>query len=154
IFYASSSHSDAQISLTAEKILRNLETKVTMSTINLLAITSKARGLFPICCACLAVFARGALSAEPSLPAASPVQLTDTNSQETLMSILRLQEQLHATQLAIERNRQDAETAATRNAEALAGRLTTIEQALTAQRAQEWDAIQSSNKTMLIMAGL
>ena len=78
----------------------------------------------------------------------------DTNSQDTLRSYLQLQEQLHATQLAIEHSRTQAEAAAAENAKALAARLSSIEQALAAQRAQELEAMQSSNKVMLVVAGL
>jgi tetratricopeptide (TPR) repeat protein len=78
----------------------------------------------------------------------------ETNTQETLRSYLQLQEQLHATQLTIERNRKEADAAATENAKALTARLQGIEQALASQRAQELEAMQSSNKAMLIVAGL
>jgi tetratricopeptide (TPR) repeat protein len=88
----------------------------------------------------------------------SPVTITgkadETNTQETLRSYLQLQEQLHATQLTIERNRKEADAAATENAKALTARLQGIEQALASQRAQELEAMQSSNKVMLIVAGL
>ena len=79
---------------------------------------------------------------------------TKPNTQDTLRAYLQLQEQLHATQLAIERNRKEADAAAAENAKAFAGRLQGIEQALTSQRAQELEAMQSSNKVMLIVAGL
>ena len=76
------------------------------------------------------------LGAEPGLvnPPAKPLE---TNGQETVRSYLLLQEQLHATQLAIERNRQEAEEAQVESAKALAVRLQSIEQALAAQRSQE-----------------
>jgi tetratricopeptide (TPR) repeat protein len=77
----------------------------------------------------------------------------ETNAEETLRSWLQVQEQLHATQLAIERNRQETDAAAARSAEALGNRLQGIEQALAAQRAQELEAMQSSNRVMLIVAG-
>jgi tetratricopeptide (TPR) repeat protein len=77
----------------------------------------------------------------------------DTNSQETVRSYLQLQEQLHATQLAIERTRREADEAAAEMAKAMSGRLQAIEQALSAQRAQELQAMQSSNRVMLIVAG-
>lgn len=77
----------------------------------------------------------------------------DMNSQETLRAYLQLQEQLHATQLAVEQNRKEAQQAAMENAEALAIRLQTIESALSSQRARELEAMQSSNRVMLIVAG-
>jgi tetratricopeptide (TPR) repeat protein len=76
-----------------------------------------------------------------------------TNSQELLRSYLQLQEQLHANQLAIEQGREEAKAATARSAEVLAARLQGIEQALAAQRARELEAMQSSNRVMLIVAG-
>jgi tetratricopeptide (TPR) repeat protein len=119
-------------------------------------IKSSALGLLGVCgffsiWGPIVVTAPGA---EPDLPAATAARTEETNSQETLMSILRLQEQVHAAQLAIERNREEAQAAAARNTEALAGRLNGIEQALAAQRAKELEAIQSSNKVMLTVASL
>lgn len=84
---------------------------------------------------------------------AAPAHTEDANSQEMLRVYLQLQEQLHATQLAVEQNRKEAKEAATQNAEFLAGRLREIETALAAQRARELEAMQSSNRVMLIVAG-
>ena len=92
----------------------------------------------------------------------SPSSAADTtNSQDTLRAYLQLQEQLHATQLAIEHNREEADAAAAHNAEALAARLNAVEQALTAARTREMEAmhdtntsIQKSNQAMLIVAGI
>jgi hypothetical protein len=92
-------------------------------------------------------------AAEPSPPVAAGVRTDETNSLDTLRSLLQVQEQLRATQLAIERNRQETDAAATRSAEVLATRLQGIEQALATQRAQELEAMQSSNRVMLIVAG-
>ena len=90
--------------------------------------------------------------------AGTPVSVTgkgdETNVQDTLRAYLQLQEQLHATQLAIERGRQDADAAATENARAFAARLQNIEQSLSAQRGQELDVMRSSNKAILFVAGL
>jgi tetratricopeptide (TPR) repeat protein len=108
--------------------------------------------------ACLA-FALAALAgpcwgAEPATAAGAPGRADDTNAQEILRSYLQLQEQLHATQLAIEHSRAQAEAAAAQNAEALTARLSDIEQTLASQRAQELEAMQSSNKVMLLVAGV
>jgi tetratricopeptide (TPR) repeat protein len=94
-----------------------------------------------------------ALGAEPGPPAVPAGAADETNAQEMLRSWLQVQEQLHATQLAIERNRQETDAAAVRSAEALGVRLHGIEQALSAQRAQELEAMQSSNHVMLMVAG-
>jgi tetratricopeptide (TPR) repeat protein len=82
---------------------------------------------------------------------------TDTNAIETLRAYLQLQEQLHATQLALERNRQETEVLAARNAEAVAARFNAIEGTLTAQRLAELNtmqqALQSNNHLLLIVGG-
>ncbi len=96
----------------------------------------------------------GGIGAESAAPAVTATPADDTNVQDTLRTYLQLQEQLHATQLAIERNRKEADAAAAESAKAFAARLQGIEQALAAQRSQELEAMQSSNKVMLIVAGL
>jgi len=102
--------------------------------------------------AALILIAWQSVAAEIS-PPSSTAALMETNGQETVRSYLQLQEQLHATQLAIERARREADEAAAENAKLLAGRLQSIEQALAAQRSQELRAMQSSNEVMLIVAG-
>jgi tetratricopeptide (TPR) repeat protein len=81
-------------------------------------------------------------------------RLDETNALETLRAYLQLQEQLHQTQLAIEQNRKESSEASARNAEVLTERLQAIEQALSAQRSRELDAMQSSNRVMLTVAGI
>jgi len=82
-------------------------------------------------------------------PTNSPATKTEeaAPSQE-LRVYLQLQEQLHATQLAIERTRKEAAELSAQNNETLAARLQAIEQALSAQRARELEAMQNSNKAM------
>lgn len=75
-------------------------------------------------------------------------------SPETLRSYLQIQEQLHNTQLAIERNRQETETANARSAELLQGRLSLIEKSLASQRLDELKDLQRSNRLVLIAAGI
>jgi tetratricopeptide (TPR) repeat protein len=82
----------------------------------------------------------------------APSQSGETNSQE-LQTYLQLQEQLHATRLAIESVGMEAKQAAAQNAEELAVRLHALEQAVAAQRAKELEAMQSSNRNMLYVAG-
>jgi tetratricopeptide (TPR) repeat protein len=94
-----------------------------------------------------------AQASDTNLPAPSAAQQADTNSQEMLRVYLQLQEQLHSTQLAIEQNRREAKEVAEQNAEILANRLHAVEAALAAQRARELDAMQSSNRVLLIVAG-
>jgi hypothetical protein len=90
---------------------------------------------------------------ESTPPPPGPSQVQQTNSLEILRAYLQLQEDLHTTQLAIEQNRQEAKAAAAQTAEALAKGLQAIQEALTAQRAQEFQAMQRSNRTVLIVAG-
>lgn len=71
-----------------------------------------------------------------------------SGSSETLRSYLQLQEQLHATQLALERNRQETEALAAKNAEAVAARFKAVEEALTTKRITELDAMKSSMETL------
>jgi tetratricopeptide (TPR) repeat protein len=93
-----------------------------------------------------------ALSAEldTNLPAAAA---SETNNQETLRAYLQLQEQLHLTQLAVEQNRKEAKESSAQSSEMLAGRLQTIEKALESERTRELEAMQSSNRVMLLVAG-
>lgn len=60
---------------------------------------------------------------------------------------------MHATQLAIESLGVEAKQAAAQNTEELTGRLHALEQAVAAQRAKELEAMQSSNRNMLYVAG-
>ncbi len=103
-------------------------------------------------CLLLAVLACNSLKAQSTTNAGAIASAEATNTQETLRSVLRLQEQLSATQLAIERNQREADAAATRRAEMVDSRLNGIEQNMTAQRTKELEAIQSYNKIMLIVA--
>jgi len=82
--------------------------------------------------------------ATPEVAAAESI----TNANEALRSYLQLQEQLHATQLALERNRQETEALAARNAEAVSARFKAIEEALTTRRVTELDAMKSSMETL------
>jgi hypothetical protein len=66
---------------------------------------------------------------------------------------LQLQEQIHATQLALERNRQETKDAGAHNAEALAKGLQSIQQALSAQRARDLEVMQKSNRAALMVVG-
>lgn len=93
-----------------------------------------------------------ALCAQLILPAfaANEAESAQTNgsSNETLRSYLQLQKQLHETQLALERNRQETEALAAKNAEAVAARFKAIEEALTTQRITELEAMKGSMETL------
>jgi tetratricopeptide (TPR) repeat protein len=102
----------------------------------------------------LVALAAGRCGAEPALPPVPAGKTDETNTQDALRAYLQVQEQLHATQLAIERSRKEADTAAAETAQVLGSRLQAMEQTLTSQRTQERETRQDSNKVMLIIAGL
>jgi len=98
--------------------------------------------------------------------AANATDTVETNavSNDTLRSYLQLQEQLHATQMALERNRQESEALAAKNAEAVAARFKAIEDALTAKRVTELEnmkdsmgtlksSMESNNRMLMTVAG-
>jgi tetratricopeptide (TPR) repeat protein len=74
-------------------------------------------------------------------------------AQQALRAYLLAQEQLRAIQRDIEQSHKDAEAAAQRNAETIAGSLKLIAQNLSAQRKSELDALQNSSRVMLLVAG-
>ncbi len=84
-------------------------------------------------------------------PATSPIE--GTNSQAILLGYVQLQEQLEATQLAIEQNRQEAEKAALQSAEVISIALVTFQESFAAQQARHLAVMQSYNKLTLIVAG-
>lgn len=92
-----------------------------------------------------------------SSKAEAPASETGLGSNDTLRAYLQLQEQLHATQIALERNRLETEAVAARNAEAVAARFQAIEQALTDKRSAELETLQqrmeSTHRLLLIVAG-
>lgn len=94
---------------------------------------------FLIICAGLTFGARIFAAETNSL---SSSEATGTTVQTQINGYLQIQEQLHDTQLAIERNRQQAEAAAKRNADDMA-----------AQRASEVETMQKMQQFMLILAG-
>ncbi|HPY30522.1 MAG TPA: tetratricopeptide repeat protein [Verrucomicrobiota bacterium] len=90
--------------------------------------------------------------AQSDLPA--PAEPETTNSHEMLRAYLQVQEQLHATQLAIERNRQETEAAAARHAEALTRQMQKLEQALATEQQRTLDAWQRMHRLMLTFAAI
>jgi tetratricopeptide (TPR) repeat protein len=101
----------------------------------------------------LTAFCGHAQTAVDEINPEPPVTIEETNALETLRTYLQLQEQLHATQLAIERSRRESEKAASDRSDLLAQRLHSIEQSLNDRRAGELEAMQSSNRVMLTVAG-
>jgi len=92
------------------------------------------------------------------LPATNQVeratnQVEQVSAQELRQLFLQLQEQLAATQLAVEQVRQETRTNAAQNAEVLANGLEAMQEAFAAQRARDWAAMRSSNELVLVVAG-
>jgi tetratricopeptide (TPR) repeat protein len=84
----------------------------------------------------------------------------ETNSQEMLQAILQIQGQLRSNQLAIEQSAREAKEAAAQNADVLSNGLQRIDIAFSTQQedfsarsARELEGMQSSNRSMLIVAG-
>lgn len=114
----------------------------------------KHRASLPILCLaaafCILLFASaaGLLQAEATAPAArepAPAEtFTTTNAQGELT--------LNA--VALEQLRRDIETTAARNTSAITSGLAMLEPALTQLHTRQMELVQSSNKTILIVAGL
>ena len=72
---------------------------------------------------------------------------------ESLRAYLALQEQVRATQVALEKNRQETEAIATRSAAAVAEQIKALTQTMNDQRAREVEAMQSTNRLLLLVVG-
>jgi tetratricopeptide (TPR) repeat protein len=96
-------------------------------------------------------FSAGVFAAETSPISPSPAENSTVQTQ--INGYLQIQEQLHDTQLAIERNRQQAEAAAKRNAADMAARIEALQPIIAAQRASEVETMQKMQQFMLILAG-
>jgi tetratricopeptide (TPR) repeat protein len=106
--------------------------------------------VFLACCA--AAQAVGAETNAPAEAAVRPPSNFLAEAELQMRSYLRLQEQLHATLLAVEQARAESAQAMRTNAEVLSTRLEFLENALARQREQNLRATQESNRTMLVMA--
>jgi tetratricopeptide (TPR) repeat protein len=100
----------------------------------------------------LLVFAAAWLAAVP-LSAQTNIASTATND-TVANGYLQIQEQLHATQLAIEQNSLAATEEAKKNADALAARLQSLEQTVAAQRANEAEAARRTQQFTLVIAAV
>ena len=90
----------------------------------------------------------------PLAPVTSPTNAVLETDPQLLRNFLLLQDQLRATQHAVEQAREAAQAESKHNAELMASRLNLIEQTLNAQRQQELDSLQHSMRTMLLVVGL
>jgi len=97
---------------------------------------------------------------------ATPIFAADTNQtsaatngntavtrDEMANNYLQIQEQLHATQMAIEQNQEAALETSQSNALALAQRLQSLEQTVADQRTSDADAARKTQQLTLLMAG-
>ncbi|HTD86475.1 MAG TPA: tetratricopeptide repeat protein [Candidatus Binatia bacterium] len=121
-------------------------TRVKLATVTLITIVLMAFAAWPTA-------AQDSAAPAASPPPQTPEQTSATNDQ-VLRSYLQIQEQLHTAQLAIESNREQLEATAKQNNEIVAGRLKLIEQTLTAQGERETKTARSSQRLVLIIAGI
>jgi len=78
---------------------------------------------------------------------------TAATRDEMASNFLQIQEQIHATQLALEHNQQAALETAQSNATVLAARLQSLEQSVAQQRTSDADASRKTQQLTLFMAG-
>jgi tetratricopeptide (TPR) repeat protein len=78
----------------------------------------------------------------------------DISGDVNLRAYLQLQEKVHEAMLAIETNRNDARNDLQRNAEVVSARLKRIEETLSEQSEAGVDAMQKSNRMVMITAGI
>jgi tetratricopeptide (TPR) repeat protein len=88
-----------------------------------------------------------------TMPARAQTNSFGTNIDATANGYLQIQEQLHATQMAVEENRLAAADEARKNAETLAARLQSLEQTVAAQRNGDVDAARKTQQLTLMLAG-
>jgi tetratricopeptide (TPR) repeat protein len=87
-------------------------------------------------------------------PVASKTASEDAEeAHRSIQAYLQVQEQLRATQLAVQQAREEAEATARRNSETTGERLKLIEQSLVLQREQEMHSLQSAQRLILNVAG-
>jgi tetratricopeptide (TPR) repeat protein len=88
-----------------------------------------------------------------AVPAVLPSVTPGVTREEVADNYLHIQEQIHATQLAIEQNQEAAMESAQSNANTLAARLQSLEQSVAKQRTGDADAARKTQQLMLMMAG-
>ena len=79
--------------------------------------------------------------------------LTNRPQDNVANTFLQIQEQIHATQLAIEQGQQDAANAAKGNADALATRLQALELSVATQHGADAEAARQTQRLTLFLAG-
>ncbi|HEY1718370.1 MAG TPA: tetratricopeptide repeat protein [Verrucomicrobiae bacterium] len=135
----------------AFELFRALDNSKSASQASTVVMNVTFRKKFLLVCAAVAVGAKvfaietNSISPPPSANTAAPAMITENN-------YLQIQEQLHATQLAIESSRQEAAAEAKRNADEMSARIQSLEQTVAAQRADEIQAAQRSQQSTLLLA--
>lgn len=81
------------------------------------------------------------------------VRVSELTEADSLRAYLALQEQVRATQIALEKNRADTEAIAARSAAAIGEQIKALTQVMNEQRTREIEAMQSTNRLMLILVG-
>jgi hypothetical protein len=88
----------------------------------------------------------------PALEIANP-NTNNVSVEDMHRAYLQIQEEIQATQLALERGQQDAQAAIRRTLEDMVARFELLEQSLNTQRADEFKAMQKMNRLILAGAG-
>jgi tetratricopeptide (TPR) repeat protein len=89
-----------------------------------------------------------------ALPARAQTSSPAVTNNDTVMNgYLQIQEQLHATQMAIEDIRAAGAVDAKRNADAIAARLESLEQSVAAQRNADTESARRTQQLTLLLAG-
>ncbi len=89
--------------------------------------------------------------AQPTNPAPNPA--TNGGRDDVSNNYLQIQEQIHATQLALEQNQAAAADAAKSNADLLAARLQALEQSVADQHNAEAESARQTQRLTLLLAG-
>lgn len=99
------------------------------------------------------VLAAQVFAADTNSLSSPTAPVPDAVTQAVANGYLQIQEQLHATQLAIADSREQAAAEAATNAAVLTARIQTLEQAIAVQRASDNDAAHRSQQMMLYAIG-
>jgi len=89
-----------------------------------------------------------------TMPSRAQTNSLSATNDAVVNGYLQIQEQLHATQMAIEDVRAAAADDAKRNADAIAARLESLEQSVAAQRNTDAEAARRTQQLTLLMAGV
>ena len=94
---------------------------------------------------------REANGEETNAVLAMPARVDDTNAQAILQAFLQIEQQIRATQLAIEENRREIKEATAQQSAALGSSLQAIQDNFAGQRARDFEAMQAHNKLVLVL---